>query len=207
MKKLNLFNTNKKADFYSLLIEHSQKVYDAYHIMYRSMDKNDNEGFERIFFLEREADDLRRILIEKLNKTLITPFDREDVFTLSRSVDDIIDAAKSTVEEISVFRVSVTEDLKEMISILERGTLEILDSLKNLKNHPEVALEHAKRAKATENEMNHLYLKSIANIFDNKDNTPSYMMKMREIYRHLNRSADRCDEAANIISDIIIKTG
>ncbi len=198
--------SGKKTDFYDLLIEHSKKVYEAYHIMYRAMDENKLEEFEKIFFLERDADDLRRILIEKLNKTLITPFDREDVFSLSRSVDDIIDAAKSTVEEIKVFKVGITEDLKEMISILERGTLEIQDSLKNLKNYPEVALEHAKRAKATENEMNHLYLKSIADIFDNKENTPGYMMKMREIYRHLNRSADRCDEAANIISDIIIKT-
>ncbi len=198
--------SGKKTDFYGLLIEHSKKVYEAYHIMYKAMDENKLEDFEKIFFLERDADDLRRILIEKLNKTLITPFDREDVFSLSRSVDDIIDAAKSTVEEIKVFKVGITEDLKEMISILERGTLEIHDSLKSLKNYPEVALEHAKRAKATENEMNHLYLKSIADIFDNKDNTPGYMMKMREIYRHLNRSADQCDEAANIISDIIIKT-
>ncbi len=198
--------SGKKTDFYGLLIEHSKKVYEAYHIMYKAMEENKLEEFEKIFFLERDADDLRRILIEKLNKTLITPFDREDVFSLSRSVDDIIDAAKSTVEEIKVFKVGITEDLKEMISILERGTLEIHDSLKNLKNYPEVALEHAKRAKATENEMNHLYLKSIADIFDSKENTPGYMMKMREIYRHLNRSADRCDDAANIISDIIIKT-
>ncbi len=203
---MGIFKPNNKDDFYSLLIEHSQKVYDAYHIMYKAMDNNTLDDFEKIFFLEREADDIRRRLIEKLNKTLITPFDREDVFSLSRSIDDVIDAAKSTVEEIKVFKVGITDDLKEMISILEQGTLEILDSLKNLKNYPEVALEHAKRAKATENEMNHLYLKSIANIFDNEENSPGYMMKMREIYRHLNRSADRCDDAANIISDIIIKT-
>lgn len=78
--------------------------------------------------------------------------------------------------------------------------------LKNLRHHPNVAIEHAKRAKATENQMNIVYLESLAALFDNEKNTPSYMFKMRELYRHLKRSANRCDEAANIISDIIVKS-
>ena len=175
--------------------------------MVRSLNKNDKNGYIKVTSYEREADDLRRILIDKLNKTLITPFDREDIYTLSRAVDDIIDALKSTVEELDVFNLKPTADLIKMVALLEKGTLEIRDSLKNLRQYPAVAMEHAKRAKATENQMNHLYLESLAEVFDNPDNTPGYMMKIREVYRHLNRSADRCDDAANVISDIIIKTG
>jgi len=75
-----------------------------------------------------------------------------------------------------------------------------------LEENPAVAMEHAKRAKATENQMNILDLESLAQLFDNVENTPAFMMKMRELYRHLKRSANRCDEAANIISDIIVKS-
>ena len=205
---MGLFRQNKpKLDFYTLLLEHSEKVYEAYNLMVRSLNKNDKNGYQKVTIYELEADDLRRILIDKLNKTLITPFDREDIYTLSRAVDDIIDALKSTVEELDVFNLEPTADLIKMVSLLENGTLEIRDALKNLKQYPAVAMEHAKRAKATENRMNHLYLESLAEIFDNAKNSPGYMMKIREVYRHLNRSADRCDDAANVISDIIIKSG
>jgi len=206
MKTKNLFTRRKKIDFYQLLIDHAQKVYEAYRFLVDYLEENSSSDPEGIFFLEREADDLRRILIENLNKTLITPFDRKDIFALSRAIDDIIDAAKSTVEEIRLFKIQPTKDLLLESKTLKDGTLEIFDALKNMKENPAVAMEHAKRAKATENQMNILYLESLAQLFDNAENTPVFMMKMRELYRHLKRSANRCDEAANIISDIIVKS-
>jgi len=201
-----LFKRKHRPDFYELLEQHAQKVFQAYRTLVNYLAHNDSEDPERIYFLEREADDLRRVLIDRLNRTLITPFDREDIFALSRAIDDIIDAAKSTVEEIRLFKIQPTKELLLKTKILQEGTLEIYDALKNLKKHPYVAMEHAKRAKATENQMNILYLESLAQLFDNEKNTPSFMLKMRELYRHLKRSANRCDEAANIISDIIVKS-
>jgi len=206
MRNQKLFTRRKKVDFYQLLIDHAQKVYEAYRFLVDYLEENSSSDPEGIFFLEREADDLRRILIESLNKTLITPFDRKDIFALSRAIDDIIDAAKSTVEEIRLFKIQPTKDLLLKSKTLKDGTLEIYDALKNMKENPAVAMEHAKRAKATENQMNILYLESLAQLFDNVENTPAFMMKMRELYRHLKRSANRCDEAANIISDIIVKS-
>lgn len=205
MRRFSLFAKKNTTDFYQLLLDHAQKVYEAYTTLVRSLEEDDGKSTERIYFLEREADDLRRVLIDQLNRTLITPFDREDVFALSRAIDEVIDAAQRTVEEIHIFKVQANQDLVAMAKVLERGTLEIYDALKNMKNHPNVALEHAKLAKATENQIHHIYLKSLADLYDNKENSAGYMLKMREIYRHLNRSADSCDEAANIISDIIIK--
>jgi len=204
--KMSLFRKDKKTDFYQLLVDHAKTVYDAYKILVRGLESGNGEASERVYFLEREADDLRRILIDRLNRTLVTPFDREDIYALSRAVDEIIDAAQRTVEELNIFNVQPDDDLIAMAKVLEKGTLEIYDALKNMKQYPAVALEHAKRAKATENQIHHIYLKALAELFDNPEHTPGYMLKMREIYRHLNRSADNCDEAANIISDIIIKT-
>ncbi len=205
MKGFSLFRRKNGTDFYQLLLAHAEKVYEAYTTLVRSLEAGDGASTERIYFLEREADDLRRVLIDQLNRTLITPFDREDVFVLSRDIDEVIDAAQRTVEEIHIFNVRPNENLVAMARVLERGTLEILDALKNMKDHPMVALEHAKLAKATENQIHHIYLTSLAALYDDPDNSAGYMLKMREIYRHLNRSADSCDEAANIISDIIIK--
>jgi uncharacterized protein Yka (UPF0111/DUF47 family) len=204
--KLSLFHKENKTDFYQLLVDHARTVYDAYTTLVRGLESGNGEAAERVYFLEREADDLRRILIDRLNRTLITPFDREDIYALSRAVDEIIDAAQRTVEELRIFKVQPDDDLLAMAKVLEKGTLEIYDALKNMKKFSSVALEHAKAAKATENQIHHIYLKALADLFENPKHTAGYMLKMREIYRHLNRSADNCDEAANIISDIIIKT-
>jgi uncharacterized protein Yka (UPF0111/DUF47 family) len=204
--KLSLFRKEKKPDFYQLLEDHAKTVYEAYALLVRGLEAANGEATGRIYFLEREADDLRRILIDRLNRTLITPFDREDIYALSRAVDEIIDAAQRTVEELHIFNVEPDDDLIAMAKVLEKGTLEIYDALKNMKQYASVALEHAKRAKATENQIHHIYLKALAELFEDPQHTAGYMLKMREIYRHLNRSADNCDEAANIISDIIIKT-
>jgi hypothetical protein len=186
-------------------MDHADKVHRAYSTLVRELTGEDGNAAEKIDTLEREADDLRRILIDQLNRTLITPFDREDIYALSRAVDDIIDAAAITIEEIQVFKVGADRALIEMTRVLENGTLEIFDALKNLKEFPAVALEHVKRAKATENQIHHIYLRSLCELYDDPSHSPGFMLKMREIYRHLNRSADSCDEAANIISDIIIK--
>lgn len=200
-----LFRKRVRTDFYQLLMDHADKVHRAYSTLVRELSGEDGNAAEKIDTLEREADDLRRILIDQLNRTLITPFDREDIYALSRAVDDIIDAAAITIEEIQVFKVGADRALIEMTRVLEKGTLEIFDALKNLKEFPAVALEHVKRAKATENQIHHIYLRSLCELYDDPSHSPGFMLKMREIYRHLNRSADSCDEAANIISDIIIK--
>jgi len=74
--------------------------------------------------------------------------------------------------------------------------------------HPQVANEHAVRAKQTENKVERLYREAIANLFDTKVESFEQVMrtfKMREVYRHLSNAADRVDTAGNIITDVIMK--
>jgi uncharacterized protein Yka (UPF0111/DUF47 family) len=153
--------------------------------------------------LEREADELRRILIEELDKTFVTPIDREDIFALSRAIDDIIDYANSTVDEMEIYEVKGNEHIKEMINILRKVARELDEGVKILKDYPKIASEHAVKAKAYENTMEKAYHKALADLFKGSDTI--YMLKMREIYRHLSNAADRGDEAANIVSSIVMK--
>ncbi len=75
--------------------------------------------------------------------------------------------------------------------------------MRHLKNNPNVAAEYALRAKRIENRMNDTYLAALHDLFSGGD--LRIMFSLREIYRHFNRSADRVDEAANIISNIVVK--
>ena len=152
---------------------------------------------------EKQADDLRRALIDALNRTLITPFDREDIFALSRSLDDMIDYANSTVEEMVLFQAPTNQHLVNMSKALFAGAEEITRAVESLRHMPNGMHEHIIRAKKSENRMEHLYREALAELFKTPDAVT--IIKMREIYRHLSNAADRGDEAADILSDILVK--
>ena len=157
---------------------------------------------------EKEADEARRILIDELNRTFITPFDREDIFALSRAIDDVLDYAYSTMTEIIILKVQPSEYMVRICSLLRDATFEIMKAMEQLQDHPAVAAEHAQRAKALENRVEHVYREALVAMFVETDNVETLVniLKMREVYRHLSNAADRGDEAANVIADIIVKT-
>ena len=156
---------------------------------------------------EKEADEARRILIDELNKTFITPFDREDIFALSRTIDDVLDYAYSTVSEMDILKVEPTAYMQRMASLLRDAAYELLMATNCLEEHPAVSNDHAQRAKALENRVEHVYREALADLFSGVEDIEHVvkMMKLREVYRHLSNAADRGDEAANVIADIVVK--
>ncbi|OGP98985.1 MAG: hypothetical protein A2Z51_12415 [Deltaproteobacteria bacterium RBG_19FT_COMBO_52_11] len=192
-----------KIDFSGMLYAQSEKVLEGLDALYAWAEGANDGTRKKIKDIEREADELRRILIEELNQTFVTPFDREDIFGLSRAIDDIMDYADRTVDEMEIYELKPNRFIIDMIDILRKAARELSDAIRLIQKYPSIALEHATKAKALENEMEHAYLRSLSNLFKGTDTV--YMLKMREIYRHLSNAADRGDEAANLIGDIVVK--
>ncbi len=167
----------------------------------------DTSAAVRLTTAEKQADEARRILIAELNKTFITPFDREDIFSLSRTIDDVLDYAYSTVTEMEVLKVRPTAFMLRIASILRDAAYELLMAVDRLEQHPEVANEHAQRAKSLENRVEDIYREALADLFSGAEDIKHVMkmLKSREVYRHLSNAADRGDEAANVIADIVVK--
>jgi hypothetical protein len=194
---------NGETRFFDLLFRQSSKTVEGLEALFAFAGDGTREKANLVRNIEREADELRRILIEELDKTFVTPIDREDIFALSRAIDDIIDYANTTVDEMEIYGVKGDEHIKEMVNILRKAARELDEGVKILKDYPKIASEHAVKAKAYENTMEKAYHVALANLFKGSDTV--YMLKMREIYRHLSNAADRGDEAANIISSIVMK--
>src|SRR5512136_3391376 len=156
---------------------------------------------------EKEADEARRILIDELNKTFVTPFDREDIFNLSRTIDDVLDYAYSTVSEMEILKVKPTPFMQRIASLLRDAAYELSMAAVQLDEHPGVANDHAQRAKALENRVEEVYREALADLFSGAEDVRHLvkMLKLREVYRHLSNAADRGDEAANVIADIVVK--
>jgi len=194
---------NSKSQFFEILSRQASKTLEGLEALWNYAENGTKENANLVRNIEHEADELRRILIQELDQTFVTPMDREDIYNLSRAIDDVVDYANTTVDEMEVYEVTGDEHIKEMVNILRKAARELNDAVKILKDYPKIALEHAVKAKSYENQMEKTYHLALADLFKGTDTV--YMLKMREIYRHLSNAADRSDEAANIISSIVMK--
>lgn len=197
----------RQDKFLRLLVEQAAKTLEGMEALEDYMKNASEDAAKRVAKAEKEADEVRRILIDELLRTFITPIDREDIFALSRAIDDIIDYGHTTVDEMEILNVEPNSHLQHMVSRLRKAAEEIHLGVLRLKDHPNVANDHAVRAKALENQVEHLYREAIADLFSGPKDVEHVveMLKLREIYRHLSNCADRGDEAANIIGDIVVK--
>ncbi len=198
----------KPNKFLQMLVEQTQITVKGLNQLQAYLTRRTPEGARDIATTEKEADEVRRILIEELMRTFVTPFDREDIFSLSRDIDDVLDYAYTTVDEMEILDVSPTPYMARMASLLYEAAQEIELAVERLQdNHLTVAQDHAQRAKAYENRVEQVYREAIAVLFHGSKNYKHIMnlLKEREIYRHLSNASDREDTAANVISDIVMK--
>lgn len=202
----NLFRA-KPDKFLVLLEQQADFTVQGMEALAAYMESPNQASADEVTRLEKEADEVRRILIDELNRNFVTPIDREDIHALSRAVDDIIDYAFSTVGEMSMLEVQPNDYLRRIVSLLVDATREVYMGVIRLSDHPGVAEDHAVRAKALENRVEWVYREAIAALFRMPQDVAHVveMLKLREIYRHLSNAADRGDEAANVLSDIVVK--
>ena len=193
--------------FLTLLVQQAELTLKGLELLKEYMNTHSEETAAKLMTTEKEADETRRILIDELNRTFVTPIDREDIFALSRVIDDMLDYAETTVDEMGILKVRPTTQMERIASLLRDAAFEIHLATQRLQEHPNVAVEHAQRAKALENRVETVYREALAELFSGPEDVTHIvkMLKKREVYRHLSNAADKGDEAANIISDIVVK--
>lgn len=206
MGRFNFFKS-REHDFLKALGDQALKTREGLEALEAYMKDGNETQAKRLQAIEKEADELRRLLIDDLNHTFATPIDREDLFALSRTIDDVIDYGNTTLDEMVTLGVQPNMYLQQLASVLREAADELYLGVLQLKSRPQVALDHAVRAKKLENRAESIYRSAVADLFKEPKTVEDIVaiLKMREIYRHLSNAADRGDEAANIISDIVVK--
>ena len=169
-------------------------------------DKNpDFAGYaQRIKGLEHACDELTHSVSTRLNKSFITPFDREDIYMMSSALDDIVDLIDDAARAIVIFDVrEITDharDLADVIGRMADQLKEIVGTLQRPKNiTPRLVEIHR-----LENEGDDIYHAAIADLFHDSPD-PLTVIKWKEIYEKLEAAIDRCENVANIIESVIIK--
>ena len=198
-----MFKRKESLNFYALLIRQAQVIRDAVEALCVFCETPTQENGDFVKVKEKEADTVRRELVDDINRTFITPIDRDDLYRLSSSIDDLADYAWTTVKEVRIYDIQPDKNLLTMAKTLLQmadGLLVCTEKLE--KDHAGVAVE-ATKVKKLENTLNVQFHQSIAELFESDD--IKKILKYREIYSHMNHAADKGDFSADILLDIVVK--
>ena len=198
-----MFKRKESLNFYALLIQQAQVIRDAVQALCDFCQDPTQEKGDFVKVKEKEADAIRRQLVEDINRTFITPIDRDDLYRLSTSIDDLADYAWTTVKEVRIYDIQPDQHLLTMARTLLKMADGLLICTQKLeKDHAGVAAE-ATKVKKLENTLNVQFHQSIAELFESDD--IKKILKYREIYNHMNHAADKGDFSADILLDIVVK--
>ena len=205
-----VFKRGPKEDkFVGMLIEQSQITVEGLKLLEKWLGKPElkEKAIDQMRAKEIEADEVRRILIDELHNTFVTPLDREDIFMISLYIDDIMDYCYTTVEELQLLNIEADEHLIQMVKLTREATQELEMAFHRLFANPRVAGEHARRAKKIENEVEHLYRVAIGDLFIKANDFTALMvmLRQREVYRHVSNMADQADRVADILGMVVMK--
>ena len=164
------------------------------------------ENHAKIKRLEREADNLTHSVFEELNKTFITPLDREDISRIASKTDDIIDYIEGISGRIINFKVKASPPyMLEMAKELSLATKEVnfmITRLHNVKADKSI-IEHCRKVSESEHRVDEIHRKAVGELFETNDVVT--IIKMKEIYDALETTSDRCQDVADSIEDIVLK--
>ncbi len=154
--------------------------------------------------LEHVGDKIVHDIVRRLNKTFITPLDREDIYDLAATLDEVLDSIEATADMLVVYRIDQpTTHAVEQAVVLARQTAELRIALDGLDKRKGLD-EHWIEINRLENDGDRLYRDAVAELFDG-DMKCTDIIKWKDIYHTLERAMDQCEDVANIIESIVLK--
>ena len=169
-------------------------------------DLNNADQIKKIHALETQADVLTRDIFSELNKTFITPLDREDMQRIASKIDDVIDFMDGIAARIYSYQITESPPFaKEMALELVNSTKEVeymIAKLQRIKN-PQDMIAHCRNTSDIEHKVDDLYRDAIRELFKSKD--AIHIIKLKDIYETMETASDRCVDVADVIEDIVLK--
>lgn len=166
-----------------------------------------SDKFLAIRKIESEGDMLTHEIIDKLNRTFVTPIDREDIHSLAGEIDDICDILQALTDRMQLYELGdkIPEMVVKMADLLETSASQVHSVVSEIHNFRKASRvrDHCIEIKRIENEADDMLKHALADLFRIAD--PMYVMKWKEIYEAVERAHDKCSDVANTVEGIIVK--
>ncbi len=163
------------------------------------------ERWKRLEEIEHVGDKITHQIIRKLNQTLITPIDREDIHSLAVALDDVMDLIEASASRMSLYKIKQpTEEARKLAQVILKSAEEIVGAVSNIERMDDV-MGHCIEINRLENMADDISREAIAGLFD-KGHDPMDVIKWKEIYETMETTTDRCEDVANIVESVALKS-
>jgi len=171
---------------------------------------NPEQNLEMLNELEERGDSILSMVMNQINSSFITPFDREDILLLARALNNVLDHIQGTMEKYVLYKAGPPKGVKyilKLIDVLGEAAIDIRNAVALLSDvrtrHNEI-IDLCEKIRSSEHEGDYLYRSGIALLFDNTENIID-IIKWKEIYEHLETTLDHCETVSNVIKGIAVK--
>jgi len=154
--------------------------------------------------IEHKCDFLTHEIIQRLHSTFVTPLDREDIHSLARSLDDVMDAIDASATIVRLYQIKVVRnDARDLARIIMASAEQVVKAMKALERRKGVA-EPAVEINRLENEADRAHLAAVRRLFE-EERDPIQIIKWKEILDFLEDATDRCEDVANVLEGVVVK--
>lgn len=197
----------KEEKFFPMFHEMTKNIVMSANILKDMLDNFQNSTTQQqtIKDLEHKGDLQTHEIIQKLNTSFITPFDREDIYALASALDDIIDVIDASAKHLITYHIDkITPEAKELGFIILKTCQTIEKAVAMLDNKTQHIHEYCIEINSLENEADRVRTDAISRLFE-EEKDPIFLIKWKEIYENLELITDKCEDAANILESVVVK--
>src|SRR5215470_395650 len=197
----------KEEQYFDLFEQMTRYISEAARTLVDMLSDKDadfEEYSQRMKGLEHACDDLTHSIATRLNKSFITPFDREDIYMMSKALDDVVDLIDGAARAVVMYDIhETTEPARQLAGVIQRMALQLHEVVSILQK-PRGVTERLVELHRLENEGDDIYQRAVGGLFlETRD--PIEVIKWKDVYERLEAAIDRCENVANIIEGVIIK--
>ena len=198
----------KDTKFFDMFAEMASNLGDGARLLKQTLEdfQNVDARVQQLKDIEHRGDDMTHNILTKLNQTFITPFDREDIYRLASSLDDVLDFVYAAGVRLVMYKItSAPEAASQLAGIVVKQSDQLTDALARLGKKHDNVLEHCVEINRLENEADNVARSAIAVLFE-KEKDPISLIKLKELYGVLETATDKAEDAANVLEGVVLKS-
>ncbi len=193
--------------FFDLFADMAGNLGDGARLLKRTLDdfQDIEERVRQLKEIEHRGDDMTHNILTKLNQTFITPFDREDIYRLASSLDDVLDFIYAAGVRLTMYKITAApEAASRLAEILIRQADQLSEAVGRLGKRRDNVLDNCVEINRLENEADQIARTAIAGLFE-KEKDPISLIKLKELYEVLETATDKAEDAANVLEGVVLK--
>ncbi|MBC8015588.1 MAG: DUF47 family protein [Sporomusaceae bacterium] len=192
-----------ERDFYKMISDQAQATTNGVETLHHWLNSRSDEDYQRLFRQAAEADRIRFNMEDNLIEAFSTPFDRQDIYTLSVEMARILEYAKSTLHEMEAFATVTDQVIMIMVQQLHLGTGKLAEAIEDLKKNPLKSKTQIVNIRRVQRAIEEQYRTGMAELFRGTD--VMYAMKYREVYHHIKDAAIHLGYTTDVLHKIVVR--